>query len=153
MSDYDTDILEWSSQQAALLRRLAAGERLNAPPDWANIINEVESVGRSQVDAVESLLTQAMLHMLQVQAWPDSREVPHWNKEVASFLRQARRKYTPSMRQLIDVPELYADALAHLPDWLDDVLALPVPDTCTNTLDELLSDAPGLLTRQPGAPT
>ena len=47
MSDlYDDDILEWSEQQAALLRRVAAGERLNdASPDWANIIEEVESVG------------------------------------------------------------------------------------------------------------
>ena len=32
MSDlYQTDILEWSEQQADLLRRVAAGERVNSP--------------------------------------------------------------------------------------------------------------------------
>jgi hypothetical protein len=58
MSDlYDTDILEWSDHQAALLRRVAAGERVNEV-DWPNIIEEVESVGREQLHAVESLLVQ-----------------------------------------------------------------------------------------------
>ncbi|MDQ2804676.1 MAG: DUF29 domain-containing protein, partial [Pseudomonadota bacterium] len=40
MSDiYDADILSWSEQQAALLRQVAAGERVNeADLDWLNII-------------------------------------------------------------------------------------------------------------------
>lgn len=46
MSGYDTDVLAWSEKQAALLRRIAAGERLNATaPDWPNITEEIESVG------------------------------------------------------------------------------------------------------------
>ena len=37
MSDlYDTDVFDWSQQQADLLRRHAAGEKLNEQPDWAN---------------------------------------------------------------------------------------------------------------------
>jgi hypothetical protein len=37
MSDYETDILAWSERQGALLRRLAAGERVNdADLDWPN---------------------------------------------------------------------------------------------------------------------
>ncbi|HEY5302150.1 MAG TPA: DUF29 family protein, partial [Acetobacteraceae bacterium] len=53
MSDlYDTDTLTWSERQAALLRRIAAGERVNDPDlDWPNIIEEVESVGRSDLHA------------------------------------------------------------------------------------------------------
>ena len=42
---YDEDVLLWSEQQAALLRRLAAGERVNEQIDWENVIDEVESVG------------------------------------------------------------------------------------------------------------
>ena len=34
---YGRDALAWSEQQAALLRRLAAGERLNEAVDWANV--------------------------------------------------------------------------------------------------------------------
>ncbi len=66
---YDTDILEWSEQQAALLRRVAAGERVNdSDLDWPDIIEEIESVGREQLLAVESLLVQAMLHRLKAEA-------------------------------------------------------------------------------------
>jgi hypothetical protein len=75
MSDYDTDILTWSERQAALLRRVAAGEAANEEPDWPHIIEEIEAVGQSQVDAVESWLYQAMLHMLKAEAWPLSDAV------------------------------------------------------------------------------
>src|SRR5438270_13014652 len=47
VSDYDTDILTWSERQAALLRRIAAGERINDEVDWPNVVEEIESVGRS----------------------------------------------------------------------------------------------------------
>jgi hypothetical protein len=139
---YDADILEWSEQQAALLRRHAESERANdGAIDWENVIDEVESVGREQLHAVESLLTVALAHMLKSQAWPVSREVPHWQAEARLFRRQARRRFSPSMRQKIDLAGLYADALAALPETIDDQAPLPVPDACPVTLDELLADA------------
>ena len=87
MSDlYDADILEWSERQAALLRRVAAGERVGANDmDWPNIIEEIESVGNEQLHAVESLLLQSMAHDLKCEAWPRSREVPHWRTEARGF--------------------------------------------------------------------
>jgi hypothetical protein len=102
-SIYDRDILEWSEQQAALLRRHAESERANdGAIDWENVIDEVESVGREQLHAVESLLLQAMLHALKAQAWPESPEVAHWQAEARVFRAQARRRFVPSMRQRID---------------------------------------------------
>ena len=140
MSDlYEADVLEWSEHQARLLRQHAAGEPGNEAPDWANIIEEVESVGRSQRDAVESLWTLAFLHDLKCEAWPLSRNVPHWRAEARLFRRQAKRKFTPSMRAKIDLSALYADALAGLPDVMDDQPTLPVSTTCPVALDELLS--------------
>ena len=57
MSDlYDEDILLWSELQSTLLRRIAAGEPVNERPDWANIIEEVESVGRSDLRAVQVIV-------------------------------------------------------------------------------------------------
>lgn len=135
---YDTDVVEWAERQAALLRRHAAGEKLNDPLDWANIIEEVETVGRSETSAVESLLFQALLHELKCQAWPESRDCPAWRGEHRGFLAQARRKFLPSMRQRIDLPGLYADALLALPDTSDGVLPQPVPQICSTTLDELM---------------
>jgi hypothetical protein len=137
---YDSDILEWSEQQAALLRRVAAGERVN-DADWPNIIEEIESVGREQLHAVESLLTRALIHMLKTEAWPRSSAVPGWRAEMRLFRRQARRRFVPSMRPKIDLAGLYADALAGLPETIGGVPPLPVPVVCPVTLDGLLADA------------
>jgi hypothetical protein len=53
MSDYDVDFYAWTRLQGALLRGIAAGERVNdADLDWPNIAEEIETLGRS--DAVPS---------------------------------------------------------------------------------------------------
>lgn len=142
MSDlYDADILLWSEHQAELLRRRAAGELVNeAELDWSNIAEEIESVGRSELRAVESHLVQALLHDLKAEAWPLSRDVPHWRAEARGQRADARRAFAPSMRPKIDVAELYRDALRRMPESMDGLLPLPVPAECPCTLDELLSE-------------
>jgi hypothetical protein len=137
-SDYDTDILTWSEQQTGLLRRHADGEAVNDQLDWPHIIEEIEAVGQSQVDAVESWLFQAFVHMLKAEAWPLSLTVPHWQAETRGFRAQARRKYRASMAQKINTAGLYADALTALPDTVDGAPPLPVPPVCPVTLEELL---------------
>ncbi len=139
---YDADVLEWSEHQARLLRQHAAGEPANEAPDWTNIIEEVESVGRSQLNAVRSLLTQALLHDLKAEAWPLSLSVPHWRAEARGMRRDAQRAFTPSMRQRLDVSEIYADAIYRMPESMDGVPPLPVPTLCPVTLAELLDDGP-----------
>jgi len=135
---YDTDVLEWSEQQARLLRRVAAGEPGHEAPDWANIIEEVESVGRSEFNAVRSLLVQALLHELKIKAWPLSRDVPHWQAEARGFRADAAEMFTPSMRQRVDVANLYRRALDRMPESVDGLPPLPVPGVCPVTMDELL---------------
>ena len=136
---YEADILSWSEHQAELLRRVAAGDQVNERPDWANIAEEIEDVGRSQLHSVESLLVQALRHMLKAEAWPLSRDAPNWRADAIDFRQQARRRFVPSMRQRIAVASLYADALAALPETVDGQAPLPVPLDCPVTLDELLS--------------
>lgn len=136
---YDADVLEWSEHQARLLRQHAAGEAGNEAPDWASIIEEIESVGREQLHAVESLLGQALRHMLKAEAWPLLRDAPSWRADALDFRQQARRRFAPSMRQKLDVAGLYADALKTLPESMDGQLPLPVDPVCRVTLDKLLS--------------
>ena len=141
MSDlYDADILLWSEHQAALLKRLAAGERLNERPDWANIIEEMESVGRSEFHSVEGLLMQAIAHRLRAQLWPGSREVPSWLADARGFQGDALSRYTPSMRQRLDLNKLYRRAAARLPTEIDGVAPLPTPVNCPYELDDLLRE-------------
>lgn len=146
MSDidlYETDILLWSEQQAELLRRHAAGERINdAAIDWPNIAEEIEDVGRSERNSVESHLVQALLHDLKAEAWPLSLAVPHWRAEARGHRDDARRRFSPAMAQRIDVTKLYREALHRMPETMDGVPPLPVPEACPVTLGEMLSDDP-----------
>ncbi|HXA22209.1 MAG TPA: DUF29 family protein [Acetobacteraceae bacterium] len=67
MSDYDLDIYAWSRRQGALLRRLAAGERVNdADLDWPNIAEEIETVGRSERAAVRSHVLNVLEHLIKL---------------------------------------------------------------------------------------
>ena len=139
MSDlYDADVLEWSEHQSRLLQQHAAGKPGNETPDWANIIEEVESVGRSQLSAVRSLLMRALEHDLKCKAWPHSRDVPHWRIEARRFRIDAAEAFTPSMRQRIDVDGLYRKALSLLPETMDGQPLLAVDPACPVTLDDLL---------------
>jgi len=97
------------------------------------------AANQSQIDAVESWWFQAFLHDLKAEAWPLARDVPAWRGDARGFRAQARRKYRPSMRQKLDVPGIYADALSAMPDTLDGQQPLPVPRACPVTLDELVS--------------
>lgn len=141
MSDlYDDDVLLWSERQGALLRRIAAGEPVNERPDWPNIIEEVESVGRSDLRAVELLLLQALVHTLKAETWPNARAVQGWQAETQLFLAQARRAFAPLMRQRLDIPGLYADALRAMPETMDGQAPVHLAPACPVTLDELLAE-------------
>ena len=142
MAGYDADILEWSEHQAALLRQIANGKRLpaNDSPDWTNIIDEVESVGREQLRLVESRLAQALAQMLKAEAWPASSAAPGWRAEARRFRNEAADRFAPSMRQRIDVERLYRRAVRYLPDTIDGLPPLTVPDVCPMTLEDLLRE-------------
>ena len=137
MTEYETDILLWSEHQAALLRRVAAGERINDQVDWANVIEEIESVGRSERRACEGSLRQALAPMLKIQAWPNYPAVEGWEVEAARHRLDAADAFEPSMRQRIDLAKLYRQAIKLLPETIDGQPPLPVPEHCPVTLDEL----------------
>ena len=111
---YHRDIVIWSAQQAERLRRLRAGERVN-DLDWDNIIEEIEALGRSEVAAVESLLEQAVLHLMKLRAWPGSSARRKWLADADDFLKQAQSGYRPSMARLLDLERVHADALRRIP--------------------------------------
>jgi hypothetical protein len=138
---YERDALAWAEQQAALLGRLARGERTNQAIDWPHVIEEVRDVGLSELRACQSLLVQSMAHVLKLAIWPDSASARQWRAEIVAFLGDARRAFTPSMRQRIDVEDLYADAARRVLAASDDSGTSPaaLPDRCPFTLDGLLT--------------
>lgn len=140
MSEYDTDILAWSEHQAALLRRLAAGELIHDQIDWENVIHEIECVGHSELVAVGSGLRQALTCMLKAEGWPNSPEVQTWRAEARRLRFDAIDAFAPSMQQRIDLAKIYRRALRAVPSEIDGQPPQPLPQTCQITLDELLAE-------------
>ncbi len=140
---YERDALAWAEHQAGLLRRLAAGDRLNEAVDWVNVIDEVQDVGISELRSCESLLRQALVHLLKLSAWPGSRSTGHWRSEAIGFLGDAKGRFSPSMRRRIDLAAEYRLASRQV-QALDDEsgVAGPHPPFCPFILDDLLAEDP-----------
>jgi hypothetical protein len=135
---YERDVLAWSLLQSDLLRRLGRGERVN-DVDWAHVAEEIEDVGLSELHSVESFLNLVMLHLLKLQAWPDSMARNHWCSEIVVFQRNAKRRFTPSMGQRIDLDALYSDALDALRAGHGRNLPCPWPEANPLTLDQVMN--------------
>jgi len=137
---YERDVLSWSECQADLLRRLARGERVNEV-DWEHVVEEIEDVGLSELNAVRSYLRLMLVHLLKVQGWPESAAADHWRREVVAFQSDAAQRFAPSMRQRVDLKRLYARAINELAGTkFDDKVPRPWSPACPFTLDELLND-------------
>ena len=136
---YDQDFYLWTQDQARRLRALQGDNRL----DTDNLAEEVADLGRSELNKVASHLYQALAHLL-LAAWsPADTPQGQWRSEIRNHLREARRTFTPSMRQYLDPAREWREA------WLlaDDKLAayaepaLPAPTDCPFTLDQPLDEA------------
>jgi Domain of unknown function DUF29 len=136
---YDHDVLAWSEHQADLLRRIARGERVN-DVDWEHVVEEIEDVGLSELNAVCSYFRQMLAHLLKLRGWPDNQACEHWRDEIATFQVEAIARFAPSMRQRIDLAKTYALAqrqIARQRAGADP--GAPAPAICPVTVDELLN--------------
>ena len=154
---YDTDAVTWAEQQAALLRRIAAGERISDQVDWENVIEEIEDVGGRERDKVTEALVQALRHKLYLIGWPHSTAVRHWEAEERIHLATARRRFRNSMRQYMtpeswqeDYQSALLEIASHMADEWPPSVALP--KECPWTLDELLTEGEAARRWKPATP-
>ena len=139
---YDDDVVTWSEQQATALRSLAAKPELSNAVDWANVIEEIEGLGRSERKEVESLIRNALRHILKGYCDPDSLSRQAWSIETAGFLDDARSEFRNSMRSQIDVDRAWQRAFARACDELRPygVLIPPgIPARSPFRLDDILA--------------
>ncbi|WP_375464412.1 DUF29 family protein [uncultured Methylobacterium sp.] len=140
---YDDDIVTWAEQQAAGLRALAARPELSNALDWENLAEEVESVGRSHVQAVESLLVQTLAHLLKRISAPDAPASPHWRQEIMTFQIAAFARYENSMHQRIRWKKVWKSAMVLADSNLlpyGNALLPGLPRDCPIEPDALLVD-------------
>jgi len=137
---YHRDVLLWSKQQADLLRRVAHGEAF-ADIDWENVIDEIETVGRNELHTVKDCLQKIVVNLLRLRDLPNDRLAPDWQIEIASTQNDIELRFVPSMRDRIDLAQLYADASAILKCTLGDGQERPCwPPSCPWTLDQLMTE-------------
>ena len=74
---YDRDFYTWAVQQAAALRR-----RDFSAVDWENVIEEIESLARTEERSLKSQYARAMEHLLKLQYRGDEETEPvaGWRK-------------------------------------------------------------------------
>jgi hypothetical protein len=114
MSDlYDNDFVLWSERQSELLRRLASGEPVNESPDWPNIVEEVEVLGKRDKREVLSRVATILFHLIKLQASPANE--PREGREDTVFEQRGRLrsvlKDSSSLR-----PTIATVAAEELPD-------------------------------------
>ncbi len=104
MTNYEQDFYGWTQEQAALLR---AG-RL-AELDIDNLIEEVETMGRSEKRELENRLTVLLLHLLKWK-YQEVRRGRSWELSIAEQRIQFRKtlKENPGLKPALD--EILADA-------------------------------------------
>lgn len=150
---YRTDSYAWSGRQASLLRALAdSGVALPNDLDLKHIAEEIESVGQSERTGMESLWTQAFLHLAKLLASPNDSAAAHWLDEIDGFLVQTSARYRPSMDKDIDLDKLWRRGTRWAKQPMDRRgIPMPiVPAECPLDVAELLDermDAARLLAR------
>ena len=79
---YDTDFVRWTEAQAALLRRIAEGQPPNETPDWENIIEEIETLGRSERSRLASHIGTVLEHLMTLEASPAAHPRAGWRTAI-----------------------------------------------------------------------
>lgn len=106
---YETDFYAWTQHQAALLRAEEFSE-----VDWHNLIEEIETLGRSDKRELSNRLEVLLMHLLKWQYQARKRS-KSWRVTIAEQRRRLRGLLaeSPSLRAQLDVFVLiaYPDAI------------------------------------------
>jgi hypothetical protein len=139
---YERDFHLWTQRQAAELRR-AAGARSNLPLDWANLAEEIESLGARDRREVASRIEQIVLHLMKLEHSPAVEPRRGWQETVGRERSELEELLTqsPSLRHEV-MPALarrWPTARRHAVQSLaGEVAPVALPTTCPYTADQIL---------------
>ncbi|NCR00351.1 MAG: DUF29 domain-containing protein [Microcystis aeruginosa L211-101] len=134
---YDQDFALWIE---ATVKQLKSGDLSQV--DLENLIEEVESLGKSQRKAVDNFLTRLLEHLLKrcYVVLPDCYR--GWEIEIRNFRKELKKefKYSPSLKRfMIEIlEECYREALEAVKEDYPDS---NFPDVCpfAEDIDGLLN--------------
>ena len=97
---YDQDYYLWIR---TTINQLRAGQF--SAIDLENLLEELETMGRSEKRAIKSLLIKLLEHLLKLKCWDQERErnQGHWKGEIRTFRIQIKDelKDSPSLKPYI----------------------------------------------------
>ena len=131
---YEHEYDQWLTEMVRLLKNRDL-EHL----DYGNLIEELETLGRSEKNAVKSLLLQIIIHLMLYQFWQleKERNANHWAAEIITFRVQLEDKLTTNLRYDLEdeLPKIYQNALliVQKKTQLDSL-----PEQCPYSLRQLL---------------
>lgn len=133
---YDRDFYQWLIETAYLLAEGRLSEL-----DVANLIDEIESMGKSQKRAIESYLNVLLLHLLKWNYQPDRRS-GSWKSSIRNSRRaiQKRLQESPSLTSYPETVFLECYTLAR--ENAADETGLPLdifPETPPFTIEQALN--------------
>ncbi len=100
---YDRDFVLWTEEQAAALRR---AKDSNLPLDWANLAEEIESLGKSDRRALRSQITRVLRHLLKLEVSTAAGPRAGWRETIVDARTEIELvlEDSPSLRR--DLTEL-----------------------------------------------
>jgi hypothetical protein len=139
---YDRDFHLWTQRQAAELRR-AAGTGSNLPLDWANLAEEIESLGLRDRREVASRIEQIVLHLMKLEHSPAVEPRRGWRESVWAQRNEIVRilEQSPSLKGFVQpaLESTWRGARARAAQALaDEVDPAALPSACPYTADQLL---------------
>ncbi len=132
---YESDLYEWTKEQADALRRRASNEL-----DWDNLAEEIESLGTSNQDQIESRLENLILHLLKWKYQPEW-QCGSWRGSIFEARHRIARllKKNPTLRSYPGeyLPEAYPVARRRA---LVETGLYRLPEACPWTIEQILAE-------------
>lgn len=104
---YESDFYQWIQQTAGALKAKAFDQ-----VDWDNVIEEIESMGRSERRELKSRLIVLLEHLLKLRYWASERDQNErgWRNTIIEQRRQLHLVLddSPSLRAVLT--DIYPDA-------------------------------------------
>ena len=134
---YEQDFALWVKET---VKHLKSGDFTEI--DLENLIEEVESLGKSQRKAVRSFLVRLLEHLLERCYVPMPECYRGWEIEIRNFRRELKQEFkdSPSLKRFMSeiFRDSYQDALNAMKEDYNNV---DFPDVCpfASDVDELLN--------------
>jgi hypothetical protein len=109
---YDDDFLVWTERQATALRALAKS-RVDLPNDLdlEHVAEEIEDLGKSELNAVRSHIRNIMTHVIKAASAPAAPAQRHCLAEITNFHVDMLDGLAPSMSNRLDLDNLWGQAI------------------------------------------